>query len=81
TVMLPYVQNAEEARAAVDAMMYPPKGQRGVAAMHRASRYGRFKDYVARANDETFLIVQIETMAALERCEEIASVDGVSAVF
>ncbi|WP_239503666.1 aldolase/citrate lyase family protein, partial [Stenotrophomonas maltophilia] len=40
-----------------------------------------FKDYVARANDETFLIVQIETMAALERCEEIANVGGVSAVF
>ncbi|QCI67008.1 HpcH/HpaI aldolase family protein [Phreatobacter stygius] len=81
TIMLPYVQSADEARAAVDAMMYPPKGQRGVAAMHRASRYGRFKDYVARANDEIFLIVQIETMAALEACEEIARVDGVSAVF
>ncbi|WP_460450038.1 HpcH/HpaI aldolase family protein [Alsobacter sp. SYSU BS001988] len=81
TIMLPYVQSADEARAAVDAMRYPPQGSRGVAAMHRASRYARFQDYVTRANDELFLIVQIETAAALERCEEIAAVDGVDAVF
>lgn len=81
TIMLPYIQSAEEARQAVHAMRYPPKGERGVAAMHRASRYARFRDYVTRANDELFLIVQIETTTAMAVCEEIAAVDGVDAVF
>src|SRR5512133_3345731 len=40
TLMVPYVQNAAEARSAVQAMYYPPAGQRGVAVMHRASRFG-----------------------------------------
>jgi 2-keto-3-deoxy-L-rhamnonate aldolase RhmA len=81
TIMLPFVQSAEEARRAVDAMRYPPRGIRGVAAMHRASRYTRIKDYVSRADETLFLIVQIETREALQRCEEIAAVDGVDAVF
>jgi 4-hydroxy-2-oxoheptanedioate aldolase len=81
TIMLPYIQSVAEAEAAVDAIKYPPRGQRGVAAMHRASRYGRLSDYIARANDETFLIVQIETMHALAQCEAIAAIDGVDAVF
>ncbi len=81
TLMIPYVQSVEEARAAVDAVRYAPHGSRGIAAMHRASRYGRFHDYVARANQEVFLILQIETVAALERCADIAAVDGVDAVF
>lgn len=81
TIMLPYVQSADEARAAVRAMRYPPGGARGVAIMHRASRYGRIRDYVARANDGLYLIVQIETREAVARLEEIAAVDGVDAVF
>jgi 4-hydroxy-2-oxoheptanedioate aldolase len=81
TLMIPYVQNVEEARAAVDFVRYPPQGSRGIAAIQRGSRYGRFHDYAARANQEVFLIVQIETMAALDRCAEIAAVDGVDAVF
>jgi 2-keto-3-deoxy-L-rhamnonate aldolase RhmA len=79
--MIPYVQNVEEARAAVDFVRYPPQGSRGIAAIQRGSRYGRFHDYGARANQEVFLIVQIETVAALDRCAEIAAVDGVDAVF
>lgn len=81
TIMLPYVQNAEEARAAVTAMHYPPLGERGVALMHRASRYTRTKDYLKTASDSVSLIVQLETPAALENLEAIASVKGVDAVF
>ena len=81
TIMLPYVQSAEEARKAVSSLRYPPRGVRGVAAMHRASRYARIKDYSLRADETLFLIVQIETMEALERCQEIAHVDGVDGIF
>lgn len=81
TVMLPQVQSAAEARAAVNAMRYAPRGARGVAVMHRASRYGRVPNYLQTANDGLCLIVQIETPAALQNLEEIAAVDGVDALF
>jgi 2-keto-3-deoxy-L-rhamnonate aldolase RhmA len=81
TLMIPYVQSVEEARALVDLVRYPPQGSRGIAAIHRGSRYGRFQDYAARINQEVFVIAQIETVEALERCADIAAVDGIDAVF
>lgn len=81
SLLLPYVQNCEEAEAAVRAMRYAPRGIRGVSGMTRASRYGAVKDYIQRAEDELCLIVQVETGEALGRIEEIAMVDGVDAVF
>ncbi|WP_375175922.1 HpcH/HpaI aldolase/citrate lyase family protein [Pseudooceanicola sp.] len=81
TLMIPYVQTAEEARAAVTAMRYPPHGIRGMAGGSRASRFGLVKDYLKRAEEELCLIVQVETIDALGRLEEIATVDGVDAVF
>ncbi|MGB3553258.1 MAG: aldolase/citrate lyase family protein [Jannaschia sp.] len=81
TIMLPYVQTAEEARRAVAGMRYGPDGVRGFAAMHRASRFGAVPDYVHRAAEGLFLIVQIETASAVAHLEEIASVPGVDAVF
>lgn len=81
TLIIPYVQNAEEARAAVTAMRYPPRGVRGVALITRASRFGQVPDYARRAEEELCLIVQIETVEALAQIEAIAAVDGVDALF
>lgn len=81
TLLFPFVQNAEEARRAVSYSLYPPAGIRGVAAMHRGSRYGAVNDYLGRANGEVCVAVQIETLAALERLEEIAAVPGVDSIF
>ena len=81
TLMIPYVQSPEEAAAAVHAMRYPPKGMRGMAGGTRASRFGMVKDYMTRAEEELCLIVQVETIDALAQLEEIATVDGVDAVF
>lgn len=81
TLLIPYVQNADEARAAVRAMRYAPRGIRGVAGMTRASRFGQVTDYATRAEDELCLIVQVETAEALSRIEEIAAVDGVHGLF
>jgi 4-hydroxy-2-oxoheptanedioate aldolase len=81
TIMLPFVQNAEEARQAVSFAKYPPEGVRGVAAIHRGSRFGRVTNYLKRANDEIAVIVQLETPEAIERLPEIASVPGVDALF
>ena len=81
TIMFPFVQDAEEARAAVAATRYPPEGVRGVAAMHRASRFGMIDDYLRRANDEVAVIVQLETPDAVAAIPDIARIDGVDAVF
>jgi 4-hydroxy-2-oxoheptanedioate aldolase len=79
--LVPYVQTAEEARAAVAATRYPPQGIRGVAVTHRANRYGRVKDYFKRANDEICVLLQIETGTALKNLETIAAVEGVDGLF
>jgi len=81
SVLVPYVSNAEEARAAVSFMRYPPQGVRGVAGTTRATRFGRIKDYARRAHEEICLLVQVETHAALDNLEAIAAVDGVDGVF
>jgi 4-hydroxy-2-oxoheptanedioate aldolase len=79
--LVPYVQNEAEARAAVAATRYPPKGVRGVATASRASRFGRVKDYFARAEEEMCVIVQLESREALKNLEAIAAVDGVDGLF
>lgn len=79
--MLPFVQNAAQAQSAVDQMRYPPKGVRGMALMHRASRYAQVTDYFDQAQASLFLITQIETETALQNMDQILAVDGVDAVF
>jgi 4-hydroxy-2-oxoheptanedioate aldolase len=79
--LIPYVQDEAEARAAVAATRYPPRGVRGFASASRASRYGRIKDYYARAEEEICVLVQVETRHALGNLETIAAVDGVDGVF
>ena len=79
--LVPFVQTAQEAAAAVAATRYPPDGIRGIATTTRASRYGRVKNYVTRANEEICVVVQIETRVALENLEAIAAVNGVDGLF
>jgi 4-hydroxy-2-oxoheptanedioate aldolase len=81
TLLIPYVQNADEASAAVAAMRYPPDGIRGVSGVTRATRFGRVANYGKRADEELCLLVQIETQEALDNLEEIARVEGVDGVF
>lgn len=81
SLLIPYVQNADEARRAVQAVRYPPRGVRGVSASSRANQFGRVKDFFRHADDEICLILQVETRAALAQIEEIAAVDGVDAIF
>src|SRR5437868_7119721 len=81
SLLFPFVQSADEARRAVAATRYPPKGIRGVAGTVRANRYGRVADYINRAADEICVLVQCETRKAASVVEEIAVVDGVDGVF
>lgn len=81
SLLIPYVQSAEEAQAAVAAIRYPPVGIRGVSAVTRATRFGRVRGYAKIAEAELWLLVQIETQAGLDALEAIAAVDGVNGIF
>ncbi|AXS42596.1 HpcH/HpaI aldolase/citrate lyase family protein [Breoghania sp. L-A4] len=81
TLLIPYVQSVDEARAAVAATRYPPTGIRGVAGNTRASRYGRAREYFSVADAQVCVLVQIETGEAMKALPEIAAVDGVDGVF
>lgn len=80
TLLVPMVNSAAQAEELVSACRYPPAGQRGVA-MSRASRWGRDTDYLARADDDVCLLVQVETREALDNVGAISAVDGVVGVF
>ena len=81
-LLVPMVDSAEQARALVRAMHYPPRGIRGVGAgMARAARWGAVDDYYTAAPKELCLAVQIETRAGLDNLDAIAAVDGVDGVF
>jgi 4-hydroxy-2-oxoheptanedioate aldolase len=81
SLLIPYVQSADEARAAVAAVRYPPKGIRGVSALTRATKFGRVKGYAQGADAEIALLVQVETQPGLDAIEAIAAVDGVDGIF
>lgn len=82
TLLVPMIQNAEEARRAVAATRYPPQGVRGVgSALARASRWNRVPDYLARANEGICVLLQIETREALANLDAILAVEGIDGVF
>lgn len=81
SLLIPFVQNAEEARKAVAAARYPPLGIRGVAVTPRATEYGRIRSYHCNAHLETCILVQLETRAAMNEIEAVAAVEGVDGIF
>jgi len=81
TLLLPVVNTAEEARAAVAATRYPPQGVRGFSGSSRSSRFGRIKDYHTRCEDEICVLVQVETQKGLDNLDAIVATEGVDGVF
>ena len=80
--IVPMIDTPDQAAAVVRAVKYPPAGSRGLGtSMARAAGWNTVPNYLERANDETCVIVQAETIAAIENLEAIASVDGVDGVF
>jgi len=81
SLVVPFVQNAEEARRAVAATRYPPAGVRGVSVSQRSNRYGSVPDYLKTVNDNIAVMVQIESGKGVAAAAEIAAVDGVDGLF
>jgi 2-keto-3-deoxy-L-rhamnonate aldolase RhmA len=80
-LLIPWINTKEDAERAVKACKYPMAGVRGVAP-RRASRYGLdLNEYLATADKNLLIILQIETAEAVKNVEEILSVDGVDAFF
>jgi len=82
-LMIPHVNTPERARMLVDAVKFPPLGDRGLDA---AGQDGDFflndaDDYVAEMNQQTFLVVQLETPEAISNAEAIVAIDGIDGVF
>lgn len=82
-VMVSMVRSAAEAEQAVRWAKFWPRGERGLNGGNRDGRFGLtpIPDYVARANAETFVGIQIETAGALASAAEIARVPDVDLLF
>ena len=80
-LLFPMVQTVEEAVKAVASTRYPPRGIRGVSTLTRANKFTRVTDYFDRVEDETAILLQVETRAALAVAHEIGAVEGCAGVF
>lgn len=80
-VLVPMVNSAADARRAVEAAKFPPLGRRSFGPF-RAAKYGSQLDsYMAAADRDATLIVQIEDATAARNIDQILAVDGIDAVF
>ena len=80
-VMVPMIETVTDARNALNAAKYPPLGKRGIGPWRASNYYENFLDYVAEANDKTCVILQIESAAAVEAIENIASLEGIDVLY
>jgi 4-hydroxy-2-oxoheptanedioate aldolase len=77
-VVFPMIRSAEEARAAVASVRYPPTGERGFSPIYAALRFGTgFGDHVDVADREIVCNLLIEHRDAIEDIERIVEVPGV----
>ena len=81
TVMVPQVGTAEEAKRAVEYAKYPPQGSRGITPTWTIYLDVSWDDYLPAANDETCVVVQIESPEGIANLDAIAAVEGVDVVF
>ncbi len=78
-VIIPHVNSAAEAREIVRELKFPPEGNRGLDGVEPPARFGYLPgvEYVRQANQETYIIVQVEEPESVENVEEIAAVKGI----
>lgn len=79
-VHVPWVNSAEEAERAVQAVKYGPRGRRGLAG-NRSGDWSANEASTTAANEQTLVVVQVETAEAVDRIDELIEVDGVDVLF
>lgn len=82
-VHVPWVNTAEEAEVALQAIKYQPRGMRGLSGVRPATFAQRMslQEYVVRANQETLVVLQLESGEAVDNLDEILAVPNVDVVF
>lgn len=82
SLLVPMVETAEQATQLVKAVRYPPAGVRGVGtALARASRWNNVEGYFADADSQMCLLIQIESITAMQNLDDILAVDGIDGLF
>jgi 4-hydroxy-2-oxoheptanedioate aldolase len=81
-IVAPHVETAEEARAAVAALRYPPLGRRAVYGSQPHFDYGKVApaELMAALNAATLVVVMVETARGIDNADPIAAVDGIDAL-
>jgi 2-keto-3-deoxy-L-rhamnonate aldolase RhmA len=77
-LVIPRVESAEMALETIRIMKYPPQGERGAGPRLAAFRD---PDYFTTINEESLVVVMIETQRGLDNIDEIFAVEGVDACF
>ncbi len=83
-ILLPNVETIEEAQKLVEYAKYAPLGNRGVSTLRPHTEYAsiaNLNEYMEQANEETFLIFQVESKKSVENVEKIIAVEGIDAAF
>lgn len=81
-IMVPQINNADEARAIVASSKFPPQGVRGQGSAFPAIGHGlTTPEYMISANETIITMIQIETKDGVKNVEEICAVEGVDMVF
>lgn len=82
-LMLPRIKNADEVRAVVEECKFPPIGMRGIDGISADADFGllSLKEYMKRANENTFIMIQIENVEVIDYIDEIAAIEGVDILF
>ena len=80
-VLVPYINNADEARQAVSCCRYPTAGTRSVYFPQRSMNRAGLLGYAGAANDNIIVALQVETADCITNIEEIAAVPGVDILF
>lgn len=82
SLLIPMVETANQAEALAQAISYPPKGIRGVGtALARAAYWNQADDYFSAVDNELCLLIQVESVTALDNLDEILTVERIDGVF
>lgn len=82
SIVVPMIESGEQAELIAKAMVYPPKGIRGVGtALARAAQWNRVNDYFKLADEQMCCIGQIESIKGVEALDEILEVEGLDVIF
>lgn len=80
-VLVPYINNADEARQAVSCARYPTTGTRSVYFPQRSMNKDGLLGYAGGANSNVIVALQVETADCIKNIDEIAAVPGVDLLF